>query len=228
MAPACSAHDDDGALGLFKALLQLGDGVGAGVDFRHRVGPGIGHLDHVGQHVLGQRHHHRAGAARGGDVERARDDFGDARGVVDLHRPFGHGAEHSAVVQFLERLAPHHAARHLAHEDDERCRILVRNVDARRGIGGSRATRDKADARPTGELALRLGHHGRAAFLAADGDVHLGVVQRVQRGQIAFAGHAEQLPDTVQHKLIDEHLSAGARGEGMRGLGVCLHGVLFV
>ena len=42
-----------------------------------------------------------------------------------------------------------------------------RDVEARAGVGGAGAARDEADAGPAGELAIGLGHHGGAAFLAA-------------------------------------------------------------
>ena len=59
----------------------------------------------LAQHVLRQRQHHRPGPAAACGVKRARDEFGDAVGIVDLGGPFGHAAEHRAVIQFLERLA---------------------------------------------------------------------------------------------------------------------------
>ena len=134
----------------------------------------IRHRDALGQHVLGQRDDHRAGAAAGRGVEGARDDLGDARRIVDLGRPFGHGAEHRAVVELLERLALAHVARDLADEQDHRRRILLGDVDAGRGVGGAGPAGDEADAGPAGDLADRLRHHGGAALLPADGDGQIG------------------------------------------------------
>ena len=58
----------------------------------------------------------------------------------------------------------------LADEHDHRRGILARDVDAGRGIGGARPARDEADAGAAGRLADRLGHHGGAALVPADGE----------------------------------------------------------
>ena len=118
-------------------------------------GGASGTADALDQHVLGQRDHHRAGPAVGRGVERARDDFGNARRIVDLGRPFGHRAEHGAEVELLERLALAHLARHLADEQDHRRGILLGDVDAVRGVGGAGPARDEGDAGPAGDLADR-------------------------------------------------------------------------
>ena len=73
-----------------------------------------------------------------------------------------------------------------------------------------RAARDEAHAGPPGELAVRLGHHGCAAFLAADGQLDGRVVQRVEHGEVRLAGHAEDVLHAVQHELVHEDLAAGA------------------
>ena len=127
--------------------------------------------DALGQHVFRQRDHHRAGTAVAGGVEGARHQFGNARGIVDLGRPFGDGAEHRAVVEFLERLALAHVAADLADEHDHRRRVLPGDMNAGRRIGGARAARDETDAGPAGHLADRLRHHGGRALVAADGEL---------------------------------------------------------
>jgi hypothetical protein len=77
-----------------------------------------------GQHVLGQHQHHRAGAALQRGVEGARHVLGQAVGVLHLGHPLGHaqraGAEHLAVVDFLEGLAVALIAGHLADEQHQR------------------------------------------------------------------------------------------------------------
>jgi hypothetical protein len=91
-------------------------------------------------------------------------------------------------------------------------------VHARRRIGGAGAARDEAHAGLPCELAVRLGHHRRATFLAADGQFDRRIVQRVEHGQVAFAGHAEDVAHAVQHELVDQDLAAGAqRGRGGGG-----------
>jgi hypothetical protein len=179
---------------------------------RHLIGLGIHGLDDIGQHVLGQGDHHRAGAAGGRDMEGAADDLRDALGLVDLGRPLAHGAEDGAVVEFLESLALAHRAVDLADEQNERSRILIGDMDAGRGVGGARPARDEADAGLAGELAGGLRHHAGAALGPADGDLQLGVVQRVEHGEIALAGHAEGVGRAVEDQLVDEDLPAGALG----------------
>jgi hypothetical protein len=49
----------------------------------------------------------------------------------------------------------------------ERRRVLERGVDADRRVARARAAGDEADARAAAQLALRLGHVARAAFVAA-------------------------------------------------------------
>ena len=57
---------------------------------------------------------------------------------------------------------------------------------------------------------MGVGHHGGAAFLAADGDLDVGVVQAVQHRQIAFAGNAENVFDALGDELVDEDVAAEA------------------
>ena len=210
LRPAAAADQHDRRFRGPEKLLQ----------FRHvgEARPGLDRLERrrvgnrhaLDQHVLGQRDHHRAGAAVAGGVEGARDDLGDARRIVDLGRPFRHGAEHRAVIELLKRLALAHIARNLADKDNQRRRVLPGDMNAGRGIGGAGTAGDEDDARPAGDLADRLRHHGRAAFLTADGELDRPVVERVQRREIAFARHAEHVLHAVNEQLIDQNFTAGA------------------
>ena len=85
-----------------------------------REGQACGASTLVGQHVLRQRDDDRTGTAGRGDGEGAGDEFGNARGVVDLDHPFGDAAEEALVVDLLEGLALPDAARDLADEQDHR------------------------------------------------------------------------------------------------------------
>ena len=165
--------------------------------------------DALGQHVLGQRDHHRAGAAAGRGVIGARDDLGDARRIVDLGRPLGDGAEHRAVVELLERLALAHVARDLADEQDHRRGILPGDVHAGRRVGGAGPAGDEADAGPAGGLADRLRHHGGAALVPADGDGEVAAVAGVERRDVALARHAEHVARAVDDELVDQDFAAG-------------------
>ena len=57
--------------------------------------------------------------------------------------------------------------------------------------------------------ALAVGHHRRAAFLAADDGADRRIVQRVEHGEIGFAGHAKDALDAVGLERLDDQLSAG-------------------
>ena len=130
------------------------------------------------------------------------------------------GAEHLPVVDLLEGLAVALVARDLADEQDHRRRVLERGVHADRGVGRARAARHEADARPAGELALRLGHEGRAALLPAgdEADALAVLVEAVEHGEEALAGHAEDGVDALRDQRFDE----GVAGEAC---GVMGHGV---
>ena len=161
----------------------------------------------------------RAGPAGGRDRKGAGDEFGNARGVVDLDHPFGDVAEEAPVVDLLEGLALLGVARDLADEQDHRDGILHGDVHAGRCVGGAGAARDEADAGLAGQLALAIGHHRRAAFLAADDGADRRIVQRVEHGKIAFAGHAEDALDAVGFQRLDDQLSAGFHSSALLQFG---------
>ncbi len=176
-----------------------------------RIGIGVGGFRQLLEHVLGQRENDGTRPSARGDVEGAAHELGHARGIVDFVDPFRDRAEDGAVVELLERLATLRRARHLADEEDERRRILARDVQAGAGVAGAGAARDEAHARPPGELAVSLGHDGGAAFLAAGDEADgVGVVHRIERREIAFAGHAEHRVGAVDLELVDQDFGAGA------------------
>src|SRR6185295_18571070 len=80
---------------------------------------------------------------------------------------------------------------------------------------------DHAHARSPGQLAVRLGHVGRAAFLAADDepDRVLAAVKAIEDGEIALAGDAEHQVDALRDEIIDEDVAAesGLQGSGEHG-----------
>ena len=177
----------------------------------------IDRLDDVEQHVLGQREHHRAGAA----VHRGRigagDIFGDAAGIVDPGGPFGDGREHRGEVDLLERLAVLGRAVDVADEQYHRPAVLHGDVDADAGVGRPRAASDEGDAGPMGEGAVRAGHEGRPAFLTAGDEVDRGcVVERIEDAQEAFAGHGEDPVATLDGEVVDEDAATGSACHGRR------------
>ena len=210
LRPAAAAEQHDRRAGAgehLRKFCHLGV-AGRGLDQRERRR--VGHGDALDQHVLGDADHDRPRPAVRRGVESARHDLRHARRVVDFGRPFGHRAEIGAVVDLLEGLALAHLARHLADEHDERRRILARDVDAWRGIGGARPARDEADAGLAGHFSDRLRHHAGAALLAADRDGEIGVVERVEHRQIALARHAEDVAHAVDVQLVDQNFGGGA------------------
>ena len=164
----------------------------------------------LGQDIFGQRHHHRPGPALHRDAKRARDQFGHARGAIDLDHPLGDRPEHLLVVELLERLALAHAALDLADEHDQRRRILRRDVDAVGAVHRAGAAGDEADAGAPGQLAISLRHDRGAAFLAAHQHVDRGVMQRIEHGEKTFAGDAGQPVDALLDELVDQDAAAGA------------------
>jgi hypothetical protein len=128
--------------------------------------------------------------------------------------PFRHGAEHLPVVDLLERLPVAHAATDLPDQQDQRRRVLVGRVHAARRVGGARPTRDHADPRAAGQLAVGVGHVGGADLVPADHVPDGRVVQRVEHREVALARHAEGQLDAVDGELVDEDAAARA-GQGI-------------
>ena len=158
-------------------------------------------------------------------MERARDNLRHPRRIVDLGRPLGHRTEHRAIVEFLKGLALTHVAPDLTDKHHQRRRVLPRDVNARRGIGGARAARDEAHAGAAGDLADRFGHHASSALLPADGDVERAVVKGIKHGEVAFPRHTEHVAYAVQDQLVDQNFGGGAQvvlGAHRRLLGVQL------
>ncbi len=161
------------------------------------------------QHVLGQCHDHRAGAAGDRGDPGTGDDLRDAFDAVDLDRPFRHRAEHRPVIDLLERLAALHVGADLADEQDHRRAVLHRRMHADRGIGRTRTAGDHADAGLSRQFSIGGRHEPGAAFVAAHDVVELsfGVEKRVQHRKVAFARHPEGLARTKGHEALDQKLS---------------------
>ena len=209
LRPAAAAEQHDRPLRRPQQLLQPAHIGGAGPALDRLEWRRVCHRHALDQHVLGQRHHHRAGAAAGRGIEGARGELGDAGGIVDFRRPFRQRGEHRPIVELLERLALAHLARDLAHEQDQRGGILPRDVDARRRVGGAGAAGDEADAGPSRGLAVGFCHDRGAALVAANGDGDVTVVQRIERGDVALARDAEHVPHPMNHQLVDQDFGGG-------------------
>ena len=100
----------------------------------------------------------------------------------------------------------------LADEEQHRRRILLRRVDADRGVRGAGAPRHEADPGPAGQLAVGLRHVGGTTLLAAHHEPQAvgDVVEGVENGEVALAGDAEGGVDALRQQAVDEQLPTGA------------------
>jgi hypothetical protein len=113
-------------------------------------------------------------------------------------------------------------ARHLADEQDHRHGVLFGQMHGNRGVGGAGAAADEGDAGRVGQFGVGHRHKARAAFVAAnDGLDVVALMQRVEHGEIAFAGYAEHPVSAVGDKAIDQQVrgATGCRSGHGEGLG---------
>ena len=218
VGPAAATHDDERTPGAFE---HLGDAVQRFLRRNRRFKRGGRErrvASQVGQHVFRQRNHHWTGTARYRRVKGPRDDLAHARSVVNLDHPLRQLAEHRAVVDFLEGLAPHLVASDLPDEQDHRRGVLLGDVDADARVRRARPARHHADARPAGHLAVGLRHGSGPAFVLRNDefDVVRYVVQGIQHFQITFSGNAEHPVHAVQPQGIHQHAAGGSPGLGRR------------
>ena len=196
--------------------MELPQGAVVRRDRKRSIGRCIRHFGGFGEHILGQRQHDRAGTARGRGEEGARDELRNPPRIVDLRDPFRHRPEHQPIIDFLERLAFHHVAPDLAEEQNQRRRVLERDMDTGRRIGGAGSAGGERDARAARQLAIGIRHHGGPAFVPGVDEAHaLALVHTVERGQKALAGHAEHGVGAVQGQLLDQNMATGSK--------ICVH-----
>ncbi len=210
LRPPCPAENGDRALSLREQRAEFAHLGRAGPD-RRSLGPRrVGDLGRFGQHILGQRDHHRPRPTLHCDVESPLHDLRDLPRACNLGRPFGGGAEQGAIVHLLKGAPSHHRALDLPDEQNERRRVVLGDMNPVRGVGRAGAPRHEADPGAAGQPAVGQGHHGGARLLTADGEGERRVAHRVERGEIGLAGHAIDALDPLGHQLVDENLSAGA------------------
>ena len=220
IAPADAAQDRDRPFGDRQHSLQFGHMRWTRPDRRRRDPGGVAHIGALGQHIFGQGDHDRAGSPLHRNMIGALHDFRDARGILDLRCPFGRGAEKSGIVHLLERAAPEHAALDLADEENQRNRIMLRDMHAMGRIGRAGPAGHEADPRAIDQLGVRDRHHRGPRLLPADRDRQGGVMHRVERREIGFAGHAEDVLCALRDELVDEDLAAGPAVGGVRHRGL--------
>ena len=217
LRPTAAAQDRQRLLGRAQHAGERLHRRRIGLRQRDRGARDVGDLDHVLLHFLGQRDHHRAGAAGHGDVHGVGDDLRDAACVVDLRHPFRQRAEHPAVIDFLEAFAVGLGEGDLADEQQHRRAVLLGDVDADGAVAGARAACDHGRGAASGELAVGLGRVHRAGFEAAGDQAELIMhgIQPVQDVEIALAGDAEDVIDALRHQSIRQHTAPSA-GLGLR------------
>ena len=180
------------------------------------------------QHVFRQHQHHRPGSAIHRSCKGARHVFGDTCHVVYAFHTFGHafgtGAEETAEVNFLERLAVARISRDIADKKHHRRGILERGVYTDRGVGGSRPARHKTHTWATGQFAVCLGHERRPALLPVDHKRDLvGMqVKTVQHGQVTFAWHTKSVGYALCEQAFDQQVATNFLRFGL-GHGPILH-----
>ena len=224
VGPVAPAVEDQRPFRLRQNRAGLRHGVVRGMRFRIGRGPAQRcRLGFGGQHILGQRDHHRTRAACRRCLPGPRDDLGDAVHLINLHRPFGNRAEHRAVVDFLKRLAALHIRADLPDQNDHRHAVLHRGVNPDGGIRYPRTARDQTDPRCAGELAPGRRHKGRAPLVAAQHVVKTtaGVVHRIQHREIAFPRNPERLARAQGHQTIHQKFSAMRHPEHLHSPNCC-------
>jgi hypothetical protein len=209
--PAGATDDNDGTLRLCQFGTQRVQIFGTRRRLYGLVRRGIGNCGGFREHVLRERQHNRARAARRGALEGAMHEFGDARGGFDFGHPFGERREHLAEFHFLKGLAAARAALYLADEEDHRGGVLKRGVNADAGMGSAGTAGHHAYAGPAGELAIGFGHVGGGAFMFGDDDLDFGrVVEGVEDVEVAFAGDAEDAVGAVDSQGVGKDAAAAA------------------
>ena len=118
--PAAAAEHHERAFGFAQQVAQFVHVEFAGIGGDALIAADVGRRRKIGLHVLRQRQHHRAGAARRCQMKGVADVFGDAVGAVDLRHPLGHRAVHAAKINFLESFALDDIVADLADEQDHR------------------------------------------------------------------------------------------------------------
>ena len=169
LRPPTAADEQERALGRGEQLGHVLELVTAGMRLNDPVRLGIGNLGRLGEHILRERKHDRAGPPRARDVVRPADELRDPLLLGDLANPLGQRREHRLEVDFLEGLATEMPARHLAHDQHHGRRVLARRVHADAGVSRAGTAGDEANARPSGQLSVGLGHV-RGAGLHPAGD----------------------------------------------------------
>ena len=132
-------------------------------------------------------------------------------GVAAMLAPHTRAEEERAgeLLDFVGLYEKRHLiAGDLSDEQNHGCGILLGNMHAGAGIGGTGATGDETKARLTGHFAIGVRHHGGATFLTADGEPEIRcIVQGVQHGKVALTRHTKSQVCALGAQCIYQNLT---------------------
>ncbi len=121
---------------------------------------------HLGQHVLRQYQHHWPRATAHGCGVCPLYILRYSQGVVYTLHKLGHWAKKLGKVHLLKRFTVPAVSSHIAHQQQQRCAVLKRGVQANARIGRTWPPCDHADTRAPRQLAMRFSHECRPTLLA--------------------------------------------------------------
>ena len=118
--------------------------------------------------------------------------------------------ERRRVVDLLERFAAHLAGGHVADEEHERSRVLLRRVQPDGGVGRARAPGHEGRGRLAGALGVGVGGEGARRFVTSQDEPDPLALppQLFQDRQIALARYVERHLDAVLHQRPHQGFAA--------------------
>ena len=190
---------DDAAADVKHRAARLGDERGHARDlllrtpFRlrgpTRLGPGF-HVANAQKNILGNIHHHGAGASGLGDLKRARDHFEKLLRVHRHEAVLGDGEREPKSVHLLEGVGAEQRAGDLPGDGHQRHAVELGVGDGREEIRRARPGGAKADGGPARHARHALRDEPRALFMPREDVPDGAVVKRVVKGQNGAAGNA--------------------------------------
>ena len=126
------------------------------------------------------------------------------------------GAEHLAIVDFLEALAIGLLERDLAYEKQQRRAVLHGDVNADGAVAGAWAAGDEGSSGTAFQLAVGVRHIDRAR-LEPTGDglnAIMHVVKAIEDVEIALARDDERGVDSLGNQGVGQNAAAAARRTG--------------
>jgi hypothetical protein len=143
------------------------------------------------KNILGQHKDDRPRHTRLRQMKGAHHEFADLLGLAHLPDGLCHAAKELRVVYLLERAATALRARHLADQHDQRRCILLRHMDGDRSVAGAGTAANHETLRLARDLRLRHRHETGARLVPAHDRLDaVGIVQRIEKSEIALAGNA--------------------------------------